>query len=47
MHGMYNIKLIAVRVLKDTLRTGLAAAWGKSVKKKTKIYIFESIGGLY
>lgn len=47
MHGMCNVKLIAVRVLKDALCTCLAAAWGKLVKKETKIYIFESKKGLY
>lgn len=47
MHGMFNVKLIAVRVLKDVLCTCLAAAWGKLVKQETKIYIFKSIEALY
>lgn len=44
---MYNIKLIAVTVLKDALHTCLAAAWRILVQKETKIYIFKSIEGLY
>ena len=42
MQGMYNIKLIDIRILKDALHTCLAAAWRKLIQKETKIYVFES-----
>jgi hypothetical protein len=47
MQGVYNIKLIDIRGLKDALHTCLAAAWRKLVQKEIKICVFESIEGLY